>query len=1496
MEGVSEASYQRVAHGVIDCYFGSQKGQQLVKHQLDSYNDFIARKLEQIIDGFNTVDMYNTYLPDHQCYRYILSISVQNPVLSKPMIFEKDGSTKVMLPNDARLRNLTYAAPLTVDIVITAKTFIPETGAYSTDVKKIASVSLGRIPVMVRSRYCMLSQQQVPSGADECRYDYGGYFIINGNEKVVVSQDRIAENRTYVFSNTKASSYSYMAEIRSVQEARFGVPKVTSLKMTSKANQFGHCIRVSLHHIKADVPLFVVFRALGVVSDRAIVRHVIYDEADPAMAPIVRELAGCMDEASDVMTTDDALAYLLHHMHSHSQFGAAGKDGGAAHRLTVLRNILRKDFLPHVGPDLHKKALYLGYMACKLIRCFLGISPLDDRDSYINKRLDTPGVLLANLFRQYYGKVVKDMRTLVQKDINSGSWRATNKFINVINKTNVYKIIKQTVIESGLKYGLATGNWGVKTSRVRQGVAQVLNRMTYMATMSHLRRVNTPIEKTGKLVQPRKLHCTQMGIICPAETPEGASVGLVKNLALLTNITIATPSDAARMAVSDLGLVPFTSADDVGIFAGGTTKVFVNGDLIGVHREPDVLFREVKLLKRTGSLSVFTSVTWNVLTHEISICTEGGRFVRPLLVVDNSLASSGLENRLRLTPQLAQRLSARSVAWHDLVLGGVMEYLDVDEVNTSMVAMTYGDLTGSGSSESRVMTPRYTHMEIDPCTMLGVVAGSIPFSDHNQAPRNTYQSAMGKQAIGIYATTFRHRFDTMAHVLSYPQKPLVSTHTARVLNCDQLPCGMNVVVAIACFTGFNQEDSVILNKSAVDRGLFVSTSYKTFREQNTKNHSTGEEEFFCRPDPLTTRNMKPFNYGKLQPCGFVNEGSFVESGDVIIGKCMPQKQGMAIVNKDTSVSLKSNERGFIDKNCYGDRYFTNVTGDGYSFAKVRLRNERVPTIGDKVSCYSPDHEVLTSEGWVPVAEVTHGHCIATLVEVQSSDGSQTELVYQHPAEIQAYDHDGPMYAVGTDEVDLLVTLDHRMYVAEVDHGAGRREFGVQRAEDLISTVRRYKNNVDLFEPDRRAAGGVERVQLVGSTWHFQVPAFGIDVALDPWLTVFGAWVAGFFVCSGHLSHALAALGILKGRIADFLPHMLDSKNGLPPWVWALDRDQCRTLVDGILLGARTRAYETPSVRLAGDFQRLCLHAGLSALQESVVHGDIARTYRLSVMKNNEPRVARDKVVVNWTGRVHCVTVPEGPGVIYVRRNGRPVWCGNSRHGQKGTIGMLYREADMPFTVSGIIPSLIMNPHAIPSRMTVGQLMEAIQSKSCAHLGTIGDASPFNGRTVEDVARELEAAGMERYGNEVMMNPRTGEQVPCEIFIAPVHYQKLKHMVDDKVHSRAANGPVVLLTRQPAEGRARDGGLRLGEMELECLWAHGTLYFLKERFMECSDNYRVFVCKQCGIMAQVNPERGIYVCKACKNIVNFAEVRVPFASKLLLQEIQTMAIGARFVTA
>lgn len=1442
----------RLDRALIDCYASEGNGVHLVKHQLDSFNDFICKKIEEIIVGFNSIDIFNSYVQTEGIYQYIISVSIANPVLGRPTIQEKDGSTKIMHPNDARLRNLTYASHLTADVAITTKQYCEVSKSYVVDSKVISAVNLGRIPIMVRSRYCTLSQMPVVTPrTDECVYDYGGYFVINGSEKVVISQDRIAENNTYVFTSNKACCYSHIAEIRSVQESRFGVPKTLTVKLASKPSSRGRQIKICMHNIKYDIPLFVLFRALGVETDQDII-HIILDAGelfldDYQKSLVVEQLIGCVDDSINITSREAAIGYLA----SHLPTGSGSSNGGARkdnrHKVDVMLNILKKDLLPHIEMDAAtcgaesaylRKAIYLGYMVNKLVCCYLKIIPLDDRDSYMNKRLDTPGILMANLFRQYYGKVIKDMRGLVQKEINNGTWRATHKLINAITKSNVHKLIKQTIIESGLRYGLATGNWGLKTNRMRQGVAQVLNRLTYAATLSHLRRVHTPIEKTGKLVQPRKAHATQWGIICPAETPEGASVGLVKNMALTVSITVAMSSRSLRAMLPAMGVRCFAQLEpEPEPEFLRRTKVFVNGDIVGVVDAPNLLVAQLRGLKRTGGISPFTAIVWDATKALVQISTEAGRFVRPLLVVQ--------DGRLLIDshPDLKARLLRGEARWSDLVEMGVIEYLDVQDSSCALVAINHSDVTDWGR--------RYTHCELAPYAILGVIGGSIPYSDHNQAPRNTYQSAMAKQAIGVPMSNYRHRFDTMMHVLNSPQRPLVSTHIGNVVNASNLPCGQNIVVAIACYTGFNQEDSIIANRSAIERGLLNTTFYASLREQNTKNHSTGEEEYFIKPDTIMTRSIKPFNYDKLASNGFVPENTFVEPGDVVVGKVMPQKSSGSMLFRDTSVALKNNERGIIDRNCFDNTVFTNVTGDGYTFARVRRRMVRQPEIGDKFSCYTADHQVMTrNRGWVPIAELCLDDQVASLDHIN-------QLIFQQPTRIQQYKCTmNELVHFHSDHIDLLVTRNHRMLTYRVDPDTHKyHSLGIELAGDIVGTRAMFKTT------------DAHMASITTAKTKFPLVAQMLD----------------------HVSKSCKDMQAL----ADFLGPILGTIKRLPDWLLS----RCQFQLNAFILQLATFSSLKEALRpeLADQIQMMAVLGGVicdvrretdDAAYVEIITGRTTAT--TVVHKRDHPSIQHCSV--------YCCTVPSGPGMIVVRRNGKVAICGNSRHGQKGTIGMVYREEDMPFTSDGTIPSLIINPHAIPSRMTIGQLMEALQSKSCAIRGAFGDGTPFVSKTIDEFAAELDELGFDRYGNEVVYNPMTGEQVTCAMFICPTYYQRLKHMVQDKVHSRAANGPVVLLTRQPAEGRARDGGLRLGEMELECFWAHGMMSFLKERFMDCSDNYRVFVCAKCSHVAtKANPAKNLWYCKHCKNATDFNEIRIPYAWKLLMQEVRGMSIGIRFLT-
>lgn len=1164
------ATWDHVIEGAL---FRRNKGFQLVRHQIESYDDFLQTKLHDVIRAFNPIQVHHAFCKERGAFQNVISINVENVTVQRPEVDENSGVSSVVTPQDARQRGLTYASRVYADMVVTVGTLdAPD------ETKVLKNILLGKVPVMVKSRACAYDRRDRLDvrNPTECRFDYGGYFVVSGNEKVLISQDRFCENRTFVFASVRSTVYSYVAEVRSVPENRLSVAKIANVKLMARGNQHGQPIRVNIHHVKPDIPLFVLMKALGARSDLDAIDLISLDAGAPSNRRLVQSLQASVVEASEIACQKDALLWIS----KPSFFNVSGKPKelmtDRLQRVAALKSVMTTEFLPHVGPDFRKKALYIGSMVRKLLACADGSARPDDRDSYVNKRVETPGVLLAGLFRQYYSKMVKEIKVGVQTEIRTGSWKVTRKMINVVVAGNVHKLVKAGKLESGLKYAFATGNWGVKTNVNKQGVSQVLGRMSYNAMLSHLRKVTTHIANGEKVIEPRKLHVTQWGVLCPAETPEGTTVGLVKTLAFLANVTIASNSYAVReLVMADPGLERLDPGSSDSLRSLRTKcNVIINGDVVGVHLRPDEMFRRLKSWKRSGVISPHTCVAWHVSRNELCLCTEGGRMVRPLYVVD---PDTGMP---RATPEVFDGLRRGVLGWADLLTLGVVEYLDVEEADCALIAMRRSDL-GRGT--------RCTHMELHPSTILGVSAGLIPFSNHNQSPRVCYESAMSKQGVAIFLSNFRNRYDAVSHVLNCPQKALASTRIARIVNMDKIPCGCNVILAIACYGGWNQEDSVILNQSSVERGMLASTMYRTYRDAIQRNHSTGQEEMYARPDASTTalHASRRSEYDKLGPDGFVPENTRVASNDVIIGKVMPTAGG-AKRFKDCSVRVKTGESGVVDRNCNDDRYFVNRNGDGYTTCKVRVRHYRVPMVGDKFATTS---------------------------------------------------------------------------------------------------------------------------------------------------------------------------------------------------------------------------------------------------------------------------------------------------------------------GQKGSCGMVFKQHDMPFSASGIVPDVIMNPHAIPSRMTIGQLLECLTGKVCATTGRFGDATPFDGASVERLGDELQRLGMDRHCDEVMYDPKTGRQITMSVFIGPTYYQRLKHMVADKVHSRAS-GPVVQLTRQPAEGKSSGGGLRIGEMERDCAVAHGAMSFLRERHMDMSDGYRVWVCKRCGFMANVNPSKAenVFQCRRCGDASeHFVPIEIPYACKLFTQEVNTMGVGMRFLT-
>jgi|TARA_B110000483_G_scaffold78777_1_gene98140 DNA-directed RNA polymerase II subunit RPB2 len=1167
--------YLETPWAVIESYFKDQHLTQLVRHQLESFNNFVNIQIQKTIDMFNPVQICseNDFDKDSGKYSLEIFITFENFHLYRPQIHENNGASKLMFPQEARLRNFTYSSMMTVDLNIK---YIVRSGDNlensQTFYKILPKIHIGKLPIMLKSSVCVLNQYSHINEniSGECKFDAGGYFIINGSEKTVLGQERAAENRVYCFNVSKGNNkWAWMAEIKSVPDFKCISPKQISMMISSKNTGFGTSIYIQIPRVKQPVPLLVVFRALGVISDKEICEKIILDIDESKYKKMKYGLQGSIVEANTIMTQEDAIKHLM----TYVMFTPINmdKEAGLKKKYEFTMEILNNDLFPHCH-DKTQKIYFLGYMTNKLLKCSFEWTLPDDRDSYLNKRIDLTGVLLNNLYRNYFNKLVKDMQKQIVREINNGSWKSTEDYLNIINTTNIYKIVKSTTIENGLKRALSTGDFGIKNVNSNKvGVAQVLNRLTYISSLSHLRRINTPIDKSGKLIPPRKLHNTSWGFLCPAETPEGASVGVVKNLSYMTHITIPSNSGPLHEYVLPF-IIPL--ADLTSSELEKHVKVFVNGAWLGISKNPHELFTTFQQYKYKGMINIYTSIVFNIKHKEIRICNDAGRLIRPILRVK--------DNNVIMTNSIATKIKNNDLNWNDLLTDcnipdSVIEYIDPEEQSYSMIAMKPNELY-----KSNQYIYRYTHCEIHPSTIFGILASCIPFPDHNQSPRNTYQSAMGKQAMGVYVTNFDTRMDKTAYVLTYPARPLVDTRLMGMVKLDKIPAGAPVIVAIMTHSGYNQEDSLLFNQGSIDRGLFQATIYHTEKDEDKKIN--GDEEIRCKPDPAKTKGMKYGNYSKINSKGIVPENTLLENNDVIIAKVVPIKENRndhtkIIKYEDLSRTFRTNEESYVDKN------FIDRNGDGYSFAKVRVRTVRRPVIGDKFS---------------------------------------------------------------------------------------------------------------------------------------------------------------------------------------------------------------------------------------------------------------------------------------------------------------------SRHGQKGTIGNIIPECDMPFTSAGVKPDIIINPHAIPSRMTIGQLKETLLGKVLVELGLFGDGTSFGDLSIDTICKELTKVGYESNGDEVMYNGLSGEQIETSIFIGPVFYQRLKHMVRDKQHSRSI-GPMVNLTRQPAEGRSRDGGLRFGEMERDCMVSHGASRFTRGRLYDASDKYQVHVCKRCGMVAAYNNKMKIHICNTCDNRVDFNYVEIPYACKLLFQELQTMNIAPRIMT-
>ncbi|CAG8486678.1 8904_t:CDS:10 [Scutellospora calospora] len=1040
-----------------------------------------------------------------------IRITFSNPAVSVATHTEADGSVNRIWPHEARLRNLTYSCPVYVDVSC-GTAVVPWNEATSSTFHELCDAN-ETIPVMIRSKHCNLYEKtdyEITS-LQECPYDQGGYFIINGSEKVLIAQERLADNCLFVFKTPTPSIHTHTAEIKSTNEK--GDVRTVQLLLMERSGEIGitgHFIHARIPFVKKEIPIKILFFALGVTNEQDIMSRICLGVRNHELEEAVKT---CFEEAFAVQSRTVALDYIGRR--------ASPSGVGQERRIEHAKLLMQKEFLPHVGTEpgsLKRKSYYLGYMVHRLLLCAVGSRQLDDRDHLGKKRLDTAGTLLRNLFSNVYKKMVREMTEHVKKVL-------ANK-----REFNITMAIKPQTVTNGLRYSMGTGNWGdqKKSMQAKSGVSQVLNRYSYSSTLSHLRRCNAPIDRDGKVTKPRQLHNTHWGFICPAETPEGQACGLMKNFSLMSYISVGESSKLLIDHINETGtLQAFSQTDDILQDICTKTKVLLNGNWIGVTRSPDDIVISLKEAKKAFCEDI--SIVNDVNDKELRVYCDPGRVCRPVFTVQDSTLVITHDHVRKLDLTRSERLEDD----HSDYLNWDQDLVEARNKWTyAFLDMPPPPMKKRGLFERMRTTPaftdRWTHCEIHPSMILGICASLIPFPDHNQ--------------------------------------PLVTTKVMEFLKFREMPAGQNAIVAILCYGGYNQEDSIIMNQSGIDRGLFRSFTFRNYQDSE-KRMGVLAIETIEKPDPQYTIGLKHGSYHKLGEDGVIVPGIAVSGGDILIGKVTPLPPDVAMlgqrsdtqVNRDISTMLRYAEIGYVDKVLIGSNQ------ENAKFVKVRIRSTRIPEIGDKFA---------------------------------------------------------------------------------------------------------------------------------------------------------------------------------------------------------------------------------------------------------------------------------------------------------------------SRHGQKGTIGMTYRQEDMPFTREGIIPDVIINPHAIPSRMTIGHLIECLMGKLSVLTGNEGDATPFTDVTVEDLSKNLR------------------EQV-AQVFIGPTYYQRLKHMVHDKVHSRA-RGPVNILTRQPAEGRNREGGLRFGEMERDCMISHGTALFLKERLFDVSDPFYIHICDICGLPAIAKPSKGIYECKICKNSVMVSKVQVPYACKMLFQELMSMNISPRLM--
>ncbi|KAG0566864.1 hypothetical protein KC19_7G093600 [Ceratodon purpureus] len=932
---LSRAEEEVVRNAVAKIFF---KGRSLVEHHLRSFNEFLEYGLPAMFDEAFGIEC----LPDRgplpgriggalKKARILYGeVSVGKPYTT----IVREGNKEVvdLLPNEARLRNMSYSAHLYVNMTLEVYENRGNEKAFnSEDVidTKTDTICIGKIPVMVNSSFCHLhgltEKEAVAKG--HCAFDSGGYFIIKGSEKVLIAQEEKAHQGIYVNylkrTDTWIATYSPTWRGFTSNQAQRGKTFVKLVKR--KRAEFS----VGIPGLTEPVPLVILYRALGTSSDKDLLESICYDSTDSQLHDLLLPSIGAADlilgeflekvsgpgsTATPRSVRDQVLAVrFLGTKLRYSRYAPSVEAGK-----TVIGQLFA-----HIEGGYTRKAFLLGYMVNQLCSTFLGRRPEEDKDNFKNKRVDLAGQLMSHQFRKAMAHLERDIKKRIQPHLEKDMELAPLK-----------AYVTEDIVTKQMQTAFTLGNWNTNEGLKSSGVVGVLKRMNPMATLSHLRQVRLNLPPPTKPTDAaRHPNYSYWGRICPMQYSDGADCGLLKNLALTCIVSSDSPEEPVLHVLGDCGMKSLEEINPCTISMA--EKIFVNGRWVGIfydHNEAVAIVNTLKNLRRGQFIHGEIEVARDTKAKAVHIHTDAGRLLRPLLIVkDQKLAMS--KHHLKTLRIMSKKESAET-CWNYLLEQEVVEILGTEEEQGALIALNRDDLERAQKDPD---FPLYTHSEIDVAYILGLGASVIPFLEHNQASRVLYQAEKHcKQAMGFYTSNISGRTDCSGHQLFYPQKPLVTTRAWDYLQKPELTNGQVAIVSIQCY-GYNQEESIIMNRASIDRGLFRSLHFRNYRGEERYNVI----EYFAKPstNSETSKSKVRASLRKLDDDGFPHIGEFLQKGDIIIGKLTAEVGTSTLA--DSSQHLKAHENGRVDQ------VLLSSEDDGHRIAKVRLRYSRRPQNGDK---------------------------------------------------------------------------------------------------------------------------------------------------------------------------------------------------------------------------------------------------------------------------------------------------------------------------------------------------------------------------------------------------------------------------------------------------------------------------------------------------------------------------------------------------------------------